>query len=191
MPALRNVLTSPAAVNKQATIQRILKSQVLQPQKLPYYLEKRDPEFELRMQELLMVYKEIALNQRGYNQVTVSVDEKPGIQTAHNIAPDLSPQAKRHPQIARDHEYKGLGTLSLPAALDLQTGHVFGQMHPRHPSSEFVSLLKELDIYYPPECTIRVISHNHSALISKETMNFLATRPNCFVYMHTPKHGLG
>jgi hypothetical protein len=45
-----------------------------------------------------MVYKEIAFNQQGDNQVIVSVDEKPGIQTAHNIAPDLSPQAKKHPQ---------------------------------------------------------------------------------------------
>ena len=30
---------------------------------------------------------------------------------------------------------------------------------------------------------------NHSAHISKETMAYLATRPNRFVYIHTPKHG--
>ena len=62
-------------------------------------------------------------------------------------------------------------------------------MHPRHRSREFVSLLEELDTYYAPECTIRVILDNHSAHISKETMSFLATRPNRFVYVHTPKHG--
>lgn len=173
----------------KATIQRILKSQVLQPHKVRYYLEKRDPQFEPKMREVLMVYKEIALNQQTDNQVTVSVDEKPGIQAVCNVAPDLPPQAEKHPQIARDYEYKRLGTLSLLAALDLQTGHVIGQVHPRHRSREFVSLLKELDTHYAPECTIRVILDNHSAHISKETMSFLATRPNRFVYVHTPKHG--
>ena len=173
----------------KATIQRILKSQVLQPHKVRYYLEKRDPQFEPKMREVLTVYKEIALDQQGDNQVTVSVDEKPGIQGIRNIAPDLPPEARKHPQIARDYEYKRLGTLSLLAALDLQTGHVIGQVHPRHRSREFISLLKELDTYYPAECTIRIILDNHSAHISRETMAFLATRPNCFVYVHTPKHG--
>jgi transposase len=32
---------------------------------------------------------------------------------------------------------------------------------------------------------------NHSAHISKETMAYLATRPNRFVSVHTPKHGSG
>jgi transposase len=50
-------------------------------------------------------------------------------------------------------------------------------------------LLKELDAYYPPDCLIRVVLDNHSAHISKETMSYLATKPNRFVYVHTPKHG--
>lgn len=173
----------------KATIQRILKSQTLQPHKIRYYLQRRDPQFEQKMQEVLMVYKEIALNRQGDNQVTVSVDEKPGIQALGNVAPDLPPQAGKHSHVSRDYEYKRHGTLSLLAALDLQTGHVFGQVHPQHRSCEFISLLKELDAYYPPECTIRIILDNHSAHISRETMSFLATRPNRFTYVHTPKHG--
>jgi transposase len=82
-----------------------------------------------------------------------------------------------------------LGTLSLLAALDLHTGHVFGQVHEHHRSSEFILLLKELDAFYPKECLIRIILDNHSAHISKETMSYLATRPNRFIYVHTPKHG--
>jgi transposase len=34
-----------------------------------------------------------------------------------------------------------------------------------------------------------VILDNHSAHISKETMAYLASRPNRFVYVQTPKHG--
>ena len=50
-------------------------------------------------------------------------------------------------------------------------------------------LLKDLDAYYPEGITIRVILDNHSAHISKETRAYLATRPNRFSYVHTPKHG--
>ena len=63
------------------------------------------------------------------------------------------------------------------------------QVHDRHRSCEFISLLKELDEYYPPESIIRVVLDNHSAHISKETMAYLKTRPNRFVSVHTPKHG--
>lgn len=94
-----------------------------------------------------------------------------------------------HPACSRDHEYVRHGTLSILAALDLHDGHLIAQVHPRHRSREHILLLKELDAYYPPQCTIRVILDNHSSHISKETMAYLATRPNRFIYVHTPKHG--
>jgi len=59
----------------------------------------------------------------------------------------------------------------------------------RHRSREFIALLKDLDTYYPSESTIRIILDNHSAHISKETRAYLETRPNRFIYVHTPKHG--
>lgn len=178
----------------KATIYRILKSQPLQPHKIRYYLEQRDEEFDKKMQEVLVVYKEVSTKTDSQNKqdkkiITVSVDEKPGIQAIKNVAPDLPPKPGKYTQMGRDHEYKRLGTLSLLAALDLHDGHIIGQVHERHRSKEFVSLLKELDDYYPKNCTIRIILDNHSAHISKETMSYLATRPNRFIYVHTPKHG--
>lgn len=104
------------------------------------------------------------------------------------MSPDLLPN-ENHRQIARDYEYKRLGTLSILAALDLQTGHVLAQVHERHRSCEFISLLKELDEYYPKDATIRIILDNHSAHISRETMKYLSANPNRFKYVHTPKHG--
>jgi transposase len=47
----------------------------------------------------------------------------------------------------------------------------------------------DLDAYYPPGRTIRLILDNHSAHISKETRAFLSKRPNRFQYVLTPKHG--
>jgi len=89
----------------------------------------------------------------------------------------------------RDHEYKRLGTVSILAALDLHTGHVIAHVHERHRSKEFIELLKELDAHYPSEYTIRIILDNHSAHISKETVRYLSSRPNRFIYVHTPNHG--
>ena len=178
----------------KATIQRILKSQPLQPHKVRYYLERRDEEFENKMHDVLVVYKEITTqsnHQNGQSKkiITVSVDEKPGIQAIKNIAPDLPPIPGQYAQMGRDYEYKRLGTVSLLAALDLHDGHVIAQVHDRHRSREFISLLKEMDQCYPKDCTIRVILDNHSAHISKETMSYLSTKPNRFIYVHTPKHG--
>jgi len=121
--------------------------------------------------------------------VTVSVDEKPGVQAIENTAKDLPPVPGQHATNGRDYEYKRHGTVSILASLDLHTGHVIAQVHDRHRSREFVSLLSELDAYYPPDCVIRVILDNHSAHISKETRAYLATKPNRFIYVHTPKHG--
>ena len=180
----------------KATIHRILKAQALNPHKVKYYLERRDPDFERKMQDILFVYQDVnvqnetmATSSEVPEMVTVSVDEKPEVQAIKNIARDLAPVASKHSSIGRDYEYKRLGTVSILAALDLHTGHVTTQVHNRHRSREFISLLKELDAYYPPECIIRVILDNHSAHISKETMAFLKTKPNRFVYVHTPKHG--
>jgi transposase len=174
----------------RATIYRILKSQPIQPHKVRYYQERRDKEFDQKMHEILVVYKEVnSQKEQDKKIITVSVDEKPGIQAIKNTAPDLPPRPGQYPQVGRDHEYKRLGTLSLLAGLDLHTGRIFSQVHPRHRSREFISLLKELDSYYPGDSAIRIILDNHSAHISKETMTYLATKPNRFIYVHTPKHG--
>src|SRR5665811_1114413 len=82
-----------------------------------------------------------------------------------------------------------LGTASILAGLDLQDGHVTARVERRHRSREFIALLKDLDAHYPAEAVIRLILDNHSAHISKETRAYLATRPNRFSYVHTPKHG--
>ena len=182
----------------KATVQRILDEQHLQPHKVKYYLERRDPEFELKMKEVLLVYQEVAVqNQAAAGSpgpaapsiITVSIDEKPGVQAIENTAPDLPPVPQKHPTVGRDHEYKRHGTLSILASLDLHDGHVIARVEERHRSREFVALLKDLDAHYPDGVTIRIILDNHSAHISKETRAYLATRPNRFNYVHTPKHG--
>jgi transposase len=180
----------------KATVHRILAAQTLHPEKVKYYLERRDPDFEGKMRNILIVYQDVELQnarraagEAASGTITVSVDEKPGVQAIGNTAPDLPPVPGKHPKIGRDHEYERLGTCSILAALDLQDGHITARVEDRHRSIEFIGLLCDLDTRYPPECTIRIILDNHSAHISKETQTFLSTRPNRFQYVLTPKHG--
>ena len=124
------------------------------------------------------------------NLAFISYDEKPGIQAIANTAPDLPPVAGQHPCVARDHEYKRHGTLSLLAGIDLLTGQVHACVENRHRSREFIGFLKKLDTAYPSDTAIKIILDNHSAHVSKETNKWLAEqRDGRFSFIFTPKHG--
>lgn len=180
----------------KSTIWRILDEHEIKPHKIRYYLEKRDPDFDRKMQEVLLVYRDVSIYREGAVHdgrpepiYTVSVDEKPGVQAIGLTAPDLPPVPGKHAAVGRDYEYIRRGTVSILAGIDLHSGHIFANVEDRHRSVEFIALLKRLDEHYPPEAIIRVVLDNHSAHISKETMAYLATRPGRFEYVHTPKHG--
>lgn len=182
----------------KTTIWRILDERDVKPHRIQYYLERRDEDFERKMREVLVVYRELSLQARlplstdGTTVApifTVSVDEKPGVQGIGLTAPDLPPVPGKHSGVGRDYEYKRHGTLSIIAALDLHTGEILAEVEPRHRSREFIGLLKRLDAHYPTHATIRIVLDNHSAHISRETMAYLASRPGRFEYVHTPKHG--
>jgi transposase len=182
----------------QGTLCKILAAQEVKPHKVRGYLERRDPDFDEKMAEVLSVYREVeqlkqAAERHGGQAPAVAIisyDEKPGIQALANKSPDLPPVPMRHPAFARDHEYVRMGTLSLLAGIDLLTGVVHASVEKRHRSREFVADLKRLDAAYPPQTAIKIILDNHSAHKSKETRAWLAQRPEGrFTFVFTPKHG--
>ena len=180
-------------------LQKILKRSEIKPFKIKYYCEKRDPDFENKMHDVVVVYKQVSLQFDEEGRIiipddkpmvhTVSCDEKPGIQAIAATSDDLRP---RHGNgcVWRDYEYKRLGTLSLIAGIDLLTGEAIPVVSESHKSSDFICLLKKLDERYPEGDVIRIICDNHSAHKSKEVRNYLATRPEeRFVFVFTPTHG--
>lgn len=181
----------------RSKLHKILTQAELRPHKVRYYVERRDPEFEQKMAAVLHVYKEVEiLNNgllRGASQepsvVTVSYDEKPGIQAIAPISSDRPPVPGQHPSPTRDYEYKRLGTVSLLAGLDLHSGRVTEIVSDSHKSKDFIEFLKRLDATYAPTVVLRLILDNHSAHISKETQAFLTTRPQRFQFVFVPKHG--
>lgn len=181
----------------QGTVCKILNRQEVKAHKIRYYLERRDPEFDQKMAEVLCVYREVAMLKEAAAQkkpsetmAIISYDEKPGLQAIASTSPDLPPKPGSYPSFTRDHEYKRHGTVSLLAGIDLLTGKVHALVRDRHRSREFIEFLKVLDAAYPTHTAIKLILDNHSAHISKETKAWLATQPEGrFQFTFTPKHG--
>jgi transposase len=178
----------------RGTVSKILSKQEVQPHRIQYYLERRDPAFQSKFVDVLLFYKSVNfLLDTGLAEladaVFVSYDEKPGIQAIGRVAPDLPPVAGKHPSHGRDYEYRRHGTVSLMAGIDLLMGHVHSRVVERHNSGEFISFLRDLDEYYPKDKSIRIILDNHSMHTSAETREYLAEVPNRFEFVFTPKHG--
>lgn len=181
----------------RSKLHRILTQSELRPHKIRYYVERRDPEFERKMIEILHVYKDVEIVNAGLvegtlkepSTVTISYDEKPGIQALAPTTPDRPPIPNQHPSHLRDYEYKRLGTVSLLAGLDLHTGRVTEIVRDHHASVDFIAFLEKLDAEYPAQAKIRLLLDNHSAHSSKETRAYLALHPQRFEFVFTPKHG--
>lgn len=182
----------------KTSIKNILDAAEIKPFRIQYYCENRDPEFEAKMHQVLLVYKQIELlfDENGELYIpageqdvhTVSYDEKPGIQAIATTSPDLKPN-KENGTIKRDYEYKRLGTISLLAAIDLLTGEAIPLVRNTHNSDDFIEFLKLLDEHYAAGDTIQIILDNHSVHTSKKVKQFLSAMQGRFVFVFTPKHG--
>ena len=183
----------------QSKVRTILEEADIKPNKIRYYCENRDTDFDDKMHNVLLVYKQLSFqfDENGNllpfdddEPVThvLSYDEKPGIQAIATTSEDLMPDEK-HQTISRDYEYKRLGTVSLLAGLDLQTGEAIPLVCEKHSSKEYIEFLKLLDAKYPKGDKIRLILDNLKVHTSEETRKYLATVPERFEFVFTPKHG--
>lgn len=190
------------ATASTSSIRKILREAQLNPHKITYYCEKRDPDFDKKMHDVLVIYKQLELRFDEDGKFvpfapdeevvhTLSYDEKPGIQAIATTSEDRPPipNTEKTSGILRDYEYKRLGTLSLLAAIDLLTGEAVPLVSATHKSSDFVMFLKALDDKYPKGDKIRLILDNHSAHTSRETQEYLNTIPGRFEFVFTPTHG--
>ena len=181
----------------KSTVNTILDEADIKPHKITYYCENRDPDFDSKMHNVLLVYKQLEMQFDESGKLIISddapvhvlsYDEKPGIQAIATTSEDLMPDEK-HPTINRDYEYKRLGTLSLLAAIDLQTGEAIPLVRDKHSSTEYIEFLKLLDDKYPKGDKIRIVLDNLKVHTSEATRKYLATVPGRFEFVFTPKHG--
>ena len=184
---------------RKSTIHTILDKAEIKPFRIKYYCENRDPDFDSKMHNVLLVYKQLSMQFDENGQFipweedeevvhVLSYDEKPGIQAIATTSEDLLPD-ENHSTINRDYEYRRLGTLSLLAGIDLQTGEAIPLVSETHNSTDYIEFLKILDNKYPKGDKIRLVLDNLRVHSSEETRKYLATVPGCFEFVFTPKHG--
>ena len=183
----------------KSTIHTILDEANIKPFRIKYYCENRDPDFDSKMHNVLLVYKQLSMRfdedgnlipweEDGTTIHVLSYDEKPGIQAIATTSNDLLPDEK-HSTVSRDYEYKRLGTLSLLAGIDLQTGEAIPMVSETHNSKDYVEFLKILDKKYPKGDRIRIVLDNLKVHTSEETRKYLASVSGRFDFVFTPKHG--
>ena len=119
-----------------STVMRVWHKAGRQPHRLQRYMASPDPDFEAKAKAILGLY----LNPPE-NAVVVCVDEKTAIQALDRTQPGL-PMRPGRPE-RQSVEYVRHGTVSLLAALEVQTGKVQGRCVPRPTSNEFVRFLDE------------------------------------------------
>ena len=149
------------------------------------------------MHNVLLVYKQLQMqfdedgNLLPFNgdEVVhvVSYDEKPGIQAIANVADDLPPN-EGNGTIKRDYEYKRLGTVSLLAGIDLQTGEAMPLVSDTHNSADYIEFLKLLDAKYPKGDTIRLVLDNLKVHKAQKVVEYLSTVEVRLEFVFTPKN---
>ena len=181
----------------ESGVYNILDRSNIKPFRIQYYCERRDPDFEQKMHNILMVYKQLSLQFDQYGKLlpfgdgdiihVLSYDEKPGIQTVANTADDLMPN-ESNGVIKRDYEYRCLGTISLSAGIDLQTGKAIPLVKDTHNSDDYIEFLKVLDSRYPKEDKIRLVLDNLRVHRSEKVQKYISSVPGRFEFVFTPRH---
>lgn len=182
----------------RSMVHSVLEEAEIKPFRIKYYCENRDPDFDGKMHNVLLVYKQLSMQfdesgnlvpwPDGETTHVLSFDEKPGIQAIATTSSDKLPKPGNG-TIMRDYEYHRLGTLSLLAAIDLQTGEAIPLVRETHNSVDYIDFLKILDEKYPKGDTIRLVLDNLRVHTSESTKAYLATVPGRFEFVFTPKHG--
>ena len=136
-------------------VQRIWKTQGLQPHRTARFKLSRDPKFVEKLRDVVGLY----LNPPEHALV-LSVDEKSQIQALQRTQPGLPMKKGRAGTMT--HDYKRHGTTTLFAALNVLEGKVIGDCYPRHRHQEFLHFLGKIDRDLPPDLDLHVILDNSS-----------------------------
>lgn len=117
------------ATASETKLRTILAEAKCCPFKVTHYCERRDPDFDTKMHDVLVVYNQLSL-QFNANGIflpyeaspihAVSYDEKPGMQVLSVTTEDKAPvRGQKNGTYVHNHEYVRRVILSLLAAIDL------------------------------------------------------------------------
>jgi transposase len=168
-----------AATGVSATsVERIWRGHRLKPHRTRTFKYSTDPELEAKVIDVVGLYLD-----PPENALVLCVDEKTQIQALDRTQPIL-PLRPGLPE-GRTHDYRRHGTTSLYAALDIATGQVLAECHPRHRAAEFLAFCRRI-VREHPAGQLHIVLDNSSTHSTPEVRRWLARHRR--VHFHfTPK----
>lgn len=183
-PALQEALLNEVGRTLSVSeIGRILRAQEIRPHRVKIWLHSPDPDFAVKVDRIAQLYLE-----PPDGAVVVCVDEKPGIQALERIHP--MKLAKRGISGRFEFEYARHGTKTLIAALEVGTGHVFGQVGNSRKAADLIVFMEALAKRYPTG-DVYVVWDNlniHYDGPSNRWTKFNERHGGRFHFVYTPLH---
>ena len=166
-----SVRTMAKAVGiSHTSVQRIWAEAGLKPHLVARFKVSNDPQFEEKVTDVVGLY----LNPPD-RALVLCVDEKSQIQALDRTQPGLP--LKKGRAATMTHDYKRNGTTTLFAALDVKSGIVIGECHPRHRAKEFIRFLKRIDRCVAKHLDIHLILDNYGTHKAPAVKAWLAKHP--------------
>jgi transposase len=151
-------------------VQRVWRSQGLQPHRIQTFKLSNDPAFVAKVRDIVELYVDPPAQ-----AMVLSIDEKSQIQALDRTQPGLP--MKRGRAGTMTHDYKRHGTTTLVAALDVLDGKVLGQCMQRHRHQEFIRFLNAVEKAVPATKAMHVILDNYAAHKPPKEIAWLARHP--------------
>jgi transposase len=152
------------------TVQRIWSARGLKPHRVDTFKLSNDKRFEEKLIDVVGLY----LNPPEH-AIVLCMDEKSQIQALDRTQPGLP--IKRGRAGTMTHDYKRHGTTTLFAALDVLTGKVIGECHPRHRNGELLKFLRTIDKEVPKGLQIHLILDNYGSHKHANVVKWLKSHP--------------
>jgi transposase len=160
------------------TVARIWREHRLAPHRTRTFKHSNDPELEAKVIDIVGLYLD-----PPEGALVLCVDEKTQIQALDRTQPIL-PLRPGLPE-RRTHDYRRHGTTSLYAALEVASGQVITECHPRHRAAEFLAFCRRIVREFP-EGELHLVLDNSSTHSTPEVRRWRARHRR--VHFHfTPK----
>jgi transposase len=169
-----------------ATIRRMLAAHHRKPWRHPGWLHPKGPRdaiVDATSAERIDLYT----RPLAEDELVRSVAEKTSLPPRPRLSP-TRPAQPRHLPRQDEHAYTRAGALTLFAAVETRSGHVYGKCCERKRQQEFIAFLAQLDWEIAAHVrTMHLVCDHVSTHHGKEVNRWLAKPPRCVVHF-TPVH---
>jgi transposase len=152
------------------SVHRIWSALNLQPHRQDCFKLSNDPFFVEKVRDVVGLYMN-----PPENALVLCMDEKSQIQALERTQPIL-PLRPGSPETVT-HDYYRHGTTTLFAALNVQSGELFGQCMPAHTRREFLRFLRQIEKKVPEQLEVHLILDNYATHNTAEVKRWFARHP--------------